>query len=289
MQKNDAEFSSDDYDSRLDQMHTSNIYDDKLLQITFTDQQWFQLYFHDQIAMYLAEIKIQLSTDFVIDLLTSNPTQTIKQYKRLLLVELTEILRLFEISLQFVSEEKIRNIIKEQWTEISSGTIRSFEFYTLVLVNNEQLYQLPPKTKTLEEQWIFDCQVDSMIETSLMNLIEIILSLSVIQQVTTTYSLIAQGIRDLVSYDVKNLKKLRSFLSFIRCLTTLLPHNTLNVLKDVCMSGFNTKFHSCSSIHYFITQLQGRIKSEQSTADENVIHRALVKLEFLQLLIKNLI
>ncbi|CAF3138861.1 unnamed protein product [Rotaria sp. Silwood2] len=128
-----------------------------------------------------------------------------------------------------------------------------------------------------------------MIETSLMNLIEIILSLSVIQQVTTTYSLIAQGIRDLVSYDVKNLKKLRSFLSFIRCLTTLLPHNTLNVLKDVCMSGFNTKFHSCSSIHYFITQLQGRIKSEQSTADENVIHRALVKLEFLQLLIKNLI
>ncbi|CAF4769795.1 unnamed protein product, partial [Rotaria sp. Silwood2] len=152
MQKNDAEFSSDDYDSRLDQMHTSNIYDDKLLQIIFTDQQWFQLYFHDQIAMYLAEIKIQLSTDFVIDLLTSNPTQTIKQYKRLLL------------------EEKIRNIIKEQWIEISSGTIRSFEFYTLVLVNNEQLYQLPPKTKTLEEQWIFDCQVDSMIETSLMNL-----------------------------------------------------------------------------------------------------------------------
>ncbi|CAF5120810.1 unnamed protein product, partial [Rotaria sp. Silwood1] len=277
-----------EYDSRLDQMHTSNIYNDKFLQIIFNDQIWFQLYFHDQIAMHLAEVKIQLSTDFVFDLLTNNPTRIIKQYKRLFLVEhieLTEILRLFETSLQLINEEQIRNIIKKQWVEIPPSMIQSSEFYTLVLVNSEQFYLLPPKTTTLKKQPIFECKGDPMIETSLMNLIELILSPSVIQQVkniqqvTTTYSLIAQGIRDLDSYMVNNLEKLRSFLSFVRCLTTLLPHRALEVLKDVSKSGFDAKFHLCSSIHYFITQLQERIKSEQSTVDENIIHRALVKLE----------
>ncbi|CAF5134470.1 unnamed protein product, partial [Rotaria sp. Silwood1] len=118
-----------------------------------------------------------------------------------------------------------------------------------------------------------------------MNLIELILSSSVIQhakniqQITTTYSLIAKGIRDLNSYNVNNLEKLRSFISLIRCLTTLLSHKALDILKDVCMGSFDAKFDSCSGIHCFITQLQQRIKAEKSTADENTIHRALVKLE----------
>ncbi|CAF5093424.1 unnamed protein product, partial [Rotaria sp. Silwood1] len=151
LQENNNESSSDEYDSRLEQMHTSNIYNDKFLQLIFNDQKWFQLYFHDQIAMHLADAKIQLSTNFVFDLLTSNPTRTIKQYKRLFLIEhieLNEILRLFEISLQLVSEENIRNIIREQWIEIPPSIIKSSEFYTLVLVNSEQFYQLPPKTTT---------------------------------------------------------------------------------------------------------------------------------------------
>ncbi|CAF3763739.1 unnamed protein product, partial [Rotaria sp. Silwood1] len=288
LQENNNESSSDEYDSRLEQMHTSNIYNDKFLQLIFNDQKWFQLYFHDQIAMHLADAKIQLSTNFVFDLLTSNPTRTIKQYKRLFLIEhieLNEILRLFEISLQLVSEENIRNIIREQWIEIPPSIIKSSEFYTLVLVNSEQFYQLPPKTTTLEEQSIFEYQGDPMIETSLMNLIELILSSSVIQhakniqQITTTYSLIAKGIRDLNSYNVNNLEKLRSFISLIRCLTTLLSHKALDILKDVCMGSFDAKFDSCSGIHCFITQLQQRIKAEKSTADENTIHRALVKLE----------
>ncbi|CAF4596168.1 unnamed protein product, partial [Rotaria magnacalcarata] len=90
--------------------------------------------------MHLAEFKIQLSTDFVFDLITNNPKQTIKQHKQLFLVEyveLTEILRLFEISLNLVSEETLRNIIKQQLIKIPHDTIRSSEFYTLALVNNE--------------------------------------------------------------------------------------------------------------------------------------------------------
>ena len=75
------------------------------------------------------------------------------------------------------------------------------------------------------------------------------------------------------------MEKLRSFLSLIRCLTALLSHKALDVLKDVCKTGFDAKFNSCSSIHLFITQLQEHIKIEKSNADENTIHRALVKLE----------
>ncbi|CAF4621605.1 unnamed protein product, partial [Rotaria socialis] len=164
-------------------------------------------------------------------------------------------------------------------------TIKSSEFYTLALVNNENFYQIPPKGTALDEQTIFECAGDPMIETSLMNLIELILSPSVIQQamniqqITTTYSLIAQGIRDLDSYEVNNLEKLRSFISLVRCLTTLLPFNALDVLKDVCKVNFDATFDSCSSIHLFIIQLQERIKREKSALDETIIHRALVKLE----------
>ena len=110
-------------------------------------------------------------------------------------------------------------------------------------------------------------------------LIELILSPSVIhqakniEQITTTYSLIAQGVRDLNSYSVNNLEKLRSFISLIRCLTTLLPYKALDVLKHVCETGFDAKFDSCSNIHHFIIQLRKRIKAEKSTADENIIHR----------------
>ncbi|CAF2688718.1 unnamed protein product [Rotaria sp. Silwood2] len=288
LQENDIDSISDEYYSRLDQIHTSNIYDEKFSQLIFNDQTWFQLYFHDQIAMHLADVEIQLSTDFVFDLITSNPTRTIKQYKRLFFIEhieLTRFLRLFEISLQLVTEEQIRNIITKQWIEIPPNMIQSSEFYTLVLANNEQFYLLPLKATILEKQQIFECEGDPMIETSLMNLIELILSPSVIQevkniqQITTTFSLIAQGIRDFDSYVVNNLEKLCSYLNFVHCLTTLIPYRALEVFQDVSKSGFDAKFHSCSSVHSFITQLRDCIKFEQSTADENIIHRALVKLE----------
>ncbi|CAF2215640.1 unnamed protein product, partial [Rotaria magnacalcarata] len=292
LEDSDQPFSSDhnnNYDlSHFGQIYKSDDEDDKLLQIISNEKPWFQLYFHDQIAMHLAEFKIQLSTDFVFDLIINNPKQTIKQHKQLFLVEyveLTEILRLFEISLNLVSEETLRNIIKQQLIKIPHDTIRSSEFYTLALVNNENFYQIPPKDTAFDEQTTFECRGDPMIETSLMNVIELILSPSTIQQamniqqITTTYSLIAQGIRDLDSYEVNNLEKLRSFISLARCLTTLLPFNALDVLKDVCRVDFDATFDSCSSIHLFITQLQERIKREQSPVDETAIHRALVKLE----------
>ncbi|CAF0975366.1 unnamed protein product [Rotaria sordida] len=132
---------------------------------------------------------------------------------------------------------------------------------------------------------MFKCKGNPMIETSLMNLVELILSSSIIdrtksiQQVTTTYSLIAQGIRDLPSYWVSNLEKLRSFISLIRCLNTLLPEKALDVFKTVCKQGFDATFDSCQSIHQFITNLRDMIKEERIIANENILHRTLIKLE----------
>jgi hypothetical protein len=198
--------------------------------------------------------------------------------------EFTEILRLFEIGTQLTTEEEIRQEINKQLIENPRGEIKPSRFYSLVIAN-QQFYQLPPQVTNIEDKWAFKWKGDPMIETSLMNLIELILSLptinrtSSLQQITTTYSLIAQGTRDLPSYLVNNLEKLRSFISLIRCLTALLPDKALDIFKDVCKQGFDAKFDSCQTIHEFVTHLREVIKSEGSTANENAIHRTLVKLE----------
>ncbi|CAF3712950.1 unnamed protein product [Rotaria sp. Silwood1] len=271
----------------IDQLKSTSVYGTDFIRLVFTDRHFFELYIHDQIVLHLKETNIHLSPKFVLDLLLSNPSHTIEQNAQLFLaqyIEFTEILRLFEIGLQLVSEEEIRNTIQKQLIEDPTGNIKHSNFYTLVIVN-QQFYQLPPQTTTVEDKWAFKCKGNPMIETSLMNLIELILSSPIIdrtnsiQQVTTIYSLIAQSARDLPSYLINNLEKLRSFISLIRCLAALLPDKALDVFKHVCRQGFDAKFDSCQSIHLFITHLQDVIRAERSTADQNVIHRTLVKLE----------
>ncbi|CAF2743269.1 unnamed protein product, partial [Rotaria sp. Silwood2] len=280
-------FSSDKIDDFLDQVHTSSFYGEDFIELIANNEQLFEFYFHDQILMHLIETKIHLSPEFVYELLTSNPIRSFKQYKRVLLVEyieFTDILRLFETSLQLISETNILDIIRNQFIENPIGQIKSSEFYTLVLAN-QQFYQLPPKTTIIEDQWKFECNGNPIIETSLMNLIEYILSPSVIdhainiQQIITIYSLIAQGIFDLSSYCVNNLERLRSFNSLVRCLTAILSDKALDVLKDVSKTDLNAKFTDCSSIRYFIKNLEIKINQEHSTVDKNIVHEALVKLE----------
>ncbi|CAM2726708.1 unnamed protein product [Rotaria socialis] len=271
----------------IDQLKRTSVYGTDFIELIFVDRHFFEFYIHDQIALHLKETNIYLSPKFVLDLLVSNPTYTIEQNAQLFLAqhaEFTEILRLFEIGLQLVSEEEIRNNIQKQLIENPTGNIKLSNFYTLVIAK-QQFYQLPPQTTTIDDKWAFKCKGNPMIETTLMNLIELILSSPVInransiQQVTTIYSLIAQSARDLPSYLINNLEKLRSFISLIRCLTALLPDKALDVFKHVCSQGFDGRFDSCQSIHLFITHLQDIIKKERPTVDQNVIHRTLVKLE----------
>ncbi|CAF3944692.1 unnamed protein product, partial [Rotaria sordida] len=279
--------SFDHFNIAINQMKTTSVYGEHFMELVFSDPKFFEFYFHDQIALHVIETNIHLSPKFAFDLLANNPTRSFEQNVRLFLVEyveFTEILRLFEISLQLISEEEIRSEIQKQLIENPLDKIRLSKFYSLVIAN-EQFYQLPPRTTTIEDKWMFKCKGNPMIETSLMNLIELILSSSIIdrtksiQQVTTTYSLIAQGIRDLPSYWVSNLEKLRSFISLIRCLNTLLPEKALDVFKTVCKQGFDATFDSCQSIHQFITNLRDMIKEERTIANENILHRTLIKLE----------
>jgi hypothetical protein len=272
----------------IKQLREMSVYGANFIELVLTKEEFFQLYFHDQIVMHLTETKIQLSPKFVIDLFTSNPIRSRQLHIQLLLMEheeLTNILRLYEISLRLVSEEEICHQIRNQFSSSPSGEIRSSRWYTLILTN-QRFYQLPPKAIRIEDQWLFTRQGDPMVETSLMNLIEIILSPLVIsrtnniQEVMTTYSLIEQAACHLPPYFINNLEKLRSFVSLIRCLTTLLPdESALNILKDVCTEKFDGQFVSCSSIHDFIAYVRSEIKAKHSTANEHVICRTLCKLE----------
>ena len=107
-----------------------------------------------------------------------------------------------------------------------------------------------------------------------MNLIEFLVSPSIldridnIEQLTTTYSLVAQGILGLTHYSVNNLEKLRSFISLIRCITTLISTNkSLDVFKQACRyAGFDATFKTCDDIHKFIhTVFKSRLEKDPTT------------------------
>lgn len=252
----------------------------------FFNQQIFPIYFHDQLRLHLLDAKIHLSSSFAFELLTSNRTRTCQQYKQLFLIdhiELTTILRVFEISLQLLNNEQtILSLIQQQFLIEPEQNIRSSSFYTLVLFN-QQFYQLPPNTTVIDAQWLFTCKGDPMIETSLMNLIELILSFDVInrtediQQIVTVFSSIASRIHSLQLYWVSNLEKLRTYLSLVRCLTSTLPSNeALSTLKTVCRNGFVGRFESCFDIDEFIDNIRHRIVP---IVARETLERMLIKLE----------
>ncbi|CAF4667748.1 unnamed protein product, partial [Rotaria sp. Silwood2] len=107
----------DHFNFVINQIKTTSVYGEHFMELVFSDAQFFEFYFHDQIALHLIETNIHLSPKFAFDLLASNSTRSFEQNVRLFLVqyvEFTEILRLFEIGLQLINEEEIRNEIQKQ-------------------------------------------------------------------------------------------------------------------------------------------------------------------------------
>ncbi|CAF4590227.1 unnamed protein product, partial [Rotaria sp. Silwood2] len=84
------------------------------IKLIFNNSDLFIHYNHDQMALAQDEAKVyQLPTSFAQRLLTLNPTRSIiDQLKHLLIdhVELFEVLRIFEISMQLVGEEFFTNV-----------------------------------------------------------------------------------------------------------------------------------------------------------------------------------
>ncbi|CAF0809248.1 unnamed protein product [Rotaria sordida] len=277
----------------IKQLRTKSIYDSNI-DIIFNDNDLFRYYYNDQLLLAQDEAKIyQLSSLFIKCLLMTNQTRSINDRLRHLLIdynELFKILRLFEISIKLIDENDfINEIFNQQLIILDESDMKIIKneslFYKLILTD-EHFCLIPPKSEISNEH-IFQCEGDPFIEISLMNLIELLVSPSIIdridniEQLTTTYSLVAQGILGLTHYSVNNLEKLRSFISLIRCITTLISTNkALDVFKQACRYGsFDATFRTCDDIHKFISLLQRIISTNEPNINEIVVQRTLLKLE----------
>ncbi len=277
----------------IKQLRIKSVYGSNIDMI-FNDKDLFNYYYYDQLALAQDEAKIyQLSSIFIQRLVMSNPTRSIIDRLKHLLIdynELFEILRLFEISTKLIDEKDfIDELFNRQFIildETNKKLIKNESlFYNLVLTS-EHFCLIPPKSEISNEH-IFQCEGDSFIEISLMNLIEFLVSPSIINRIdnieklTTTYSLVAQSIISLKHYSVNNLEKLRSFISLIRCITTLIPTNkALDVFKQACRYAcFDGTFQTCDDIHKFINHLQRIISTNEPNINEIIIQRTLLKLE----------
>jgi hypothetical protein len=278
--------SADHYDRVVGWIKHNSIYGEDVIQLIFSEQQLFNYYLRDQVTFYLNEAKIHLSTEFVTTLLTSNCTRSSEQSMFLFLaqhIEFTEVLRLFETGSKLYIAEEIQNIIENQLI-IGADKIKPSRYYSLVVIE-KQCYQLPPQKQTVSHELVLDCQGDPMIEIALMNLIELIVSPSIIdratsiQEITTVYGLIAQGVRNLPSYMVNNLEKLRSFLSIIRYITTLSTDGAFDIFKNLARKGLAGKFNCCLDIHRFITELSMSLQTRQLAVSQNISNLTTLKLE----------
>ena len=277
----------------LKQLRNKSIYGTNI-DLILNDQTLFDWYLSDQLILAQEESKIyDLSSDFLFRLITMNPTRTYVERLKLILInfnELFKIFRLFEISTKLINENDFQQLLNRQLIVLKENDNRTIEndssFYNLILTN-ENFYLLPPRQRFSPEQKTFQCQDDAFIETSLMNLIEYLVSSKVIKQVkniehlTTTYSLVAQSIMGLRNYSVDNLEKLRSFISLIRCITTLISsEKSLDVLRDFNQHVFaDNQLETCKDIHHCIDRLRQIIQSNHPTTNESNVQRTLLKLE----------
>ena len=278
----------------MKQLRMKSVYGENI-DLIFNDEHLSRFYYHDQLLLAQNEGKVHgLSLTFIQCLLTSNPMRTWTDRMKHLLSdsnEFFEILRLFEIGTNLIDEKKfIDEVLKQQLTVIDANNEPKHRndrsFYHLVLTS-EHFCLVPPESDLSNEDHRFNCAGDCFIEVSLMNLIEYLVSRPIIdgfnniEQLTTTYSLVAQGIFDLKHYSVNNLEKLRSFISLLRCITTLVStEKAAGVFKKACLyAGFDATFQSCDDVHRFIEHLKRIVTTSDANMDDRAIHQALLKLE----------
>ncbi|CAF2728917.1 unnamed protein product [Rotaria sp. Silwood2] len=179
----------------------------------------FEYYYHDQLAILLDEVRMLTIQD---------------KLKHFLMYqdELIELLYLFEIDMELIGEEKwnfdVQFCISDN-TQLTM-TDNSSNLYILVQIE-QQFYQVP--SQQLLNNKSYECVGDPFIETSLMNLIDLLLSSSTIDridnvaQLSTAYSLTVQDVLALYHYLVTNLEKMGSIDSFVRCIMSLLLNDRI--------------------------------------------------------------
>ncbi|CAF3549451.1 unnamed protein product, partial [Rotaria sp. Silwood1] len=185
----------------MEKLRSTSVYG-KNIQDILDDTNLFKHYFHDQIAILLDELGINhLSVSFAQKLLTMNPSLTVENKMKYFLLdqdELIKLLNLFEIGLEIIGEDKWQ--FEEQFLIFNKTKIVTFNnptnLYVLIQVE-QQFYQILPQ-ESFDSDRIYECNGDPLIETSLMNLIELLVSSTVIDraddivQLSTAYDFIVQ-------------------------------------------------------------------------------------------------
>ena len=278
--------------SSIDQLAKMSVYQDNLY-TRIQNSESFQYYYHDQLSLAVDEAKIsRLPISFIETLFKLNHTQSNTSLIEDLLcnhIELIEILRVFEVAIELIGEQTLTNVICKQQlikSDVLSATRNNLEIYCL-MIRNDQFYLIEPKTSEINDE-AFECEGDPLIELSLMNIIELIISSSSInnntksiEQLNITYGRIIQGMLSLDRYTVQNLEKLRSFASLSRSITTLLPDNrALDIFKMACRHiNYDMKNMSYNQIHHFVEYLRDTLESGERKANRSIVEDTLLKLE----------
>ena len=119
----------------------------------------------------------------------SNHVQYQLQYLFVNYGELIEIMRLFEIAIPFIDTEKnVFEILEQQFINEVTMSQNSSNLYFLI-VKESRCYFIPPGSSTAEEKE-FIHRSDPFIEISLMNIIELLISSSIIDKINDIEQLI---------------------------------------------------------------------------------------------------
>ncbi|CAF1594255.1 unnamed protein product, partial [Didymodactylos carnosus] len=200
-----------------EQMREKSVYSNYFHELIMKDEYLFQQYYHDQVLLFLEEYKVQLSVEFVLDLLNNNSVKsTIERIKYYLVnqSELLELLRIFEQGVYALSRARqgtLLTIINSGIKRVEDGsclTLKTDNLYLLVLKEGS-FYQILPNTivknvNELTEK--FECTCDTFIENSLMNLVQLTVSSELLETIENIpniliiFNRISQGILNLEQY-----------------------------------------------------------------------------------------
>ncbi|CAF1519831.1 unnamed protein product [Adineta ricciae] len=250
-----------------------------------------------QILRHIYETTKNETENLRVNLAMERLRNTIKDQMKYFLLEQDEsikLLNLSEVGFAIIGEDKWN--FEEQFCILNNNETKPFKnstnLYVLIQLQH-QFYQVPPQ-ESFDKDRIYRCDYDPLIEISLMNLIELLISPSTIEnadsivQLLNTYGFIAQSILYLNNYEINNLEKLRSFESLLRCVMELLPNDkALVAFKDSCHKPydktiFDGTFSTCNDINKFMRILTKRINKNRG--DQHEINsftncRPLLKLE----------
>ena len=292
-----AQSTNDDNDERnnlaLDKLIKGSFYG-KFIEEILDDSKLLDQYCRDQLILTRNEANIpNLSISFIQHLLKANASKNGKGWLRYLLLdseELFDVLRIFEISIPLIGEEDtVSKNLHQQFVvhhNSEDTTLKKDDNLYQLISQESNYYLIAPGSSDIPNE-MYKCNANPFIEVCLMNLIEFLLSSTVIhrntdiEQLIIRYSLFAQNMIQLINYKIKNLRKFICVLRLASCISILFADKepmeifkTVYKNKDCCVA-----FTTCDRIHCFIINLKGIINQQQPTVDEKFILKPLAMLE----------